>query len=93
MICEPTVVADLARRLEASRALHRAFGTLGAIPALREHVERAKREVGDVADADEALAVLAHLRTVVEVTQLARLEQRRLALSLLDRLGARLRTA
>lgn len=91
LVCEPAVVSDLDRRLEASRALHRALSTLGAIAPLKDAVDEEARGLPDVVDPETVLAVLGRLRTTIELTRLERPEQRRLSLSLLDALSERLR--
>jgi hypothetical protein len=90
LVCEPTTVTDLDRRLEASRALHRAFTTLGAIAQLEARVAAEAKRVPDVADASEVLASLVRLRTAVELASFSKPEQRRLSLALLDGLAAKL---
>lgn len=91
LVCEPAIVSDLDRRLEAGRALHRALSTLGAIAPLRAAVEDATRGLPDVVDPATVIDVLRRLRAAVEVTRLERPEQRRLSLSLLDALAHKLR--
>jgi hypothetical protein len=90
LLCEPTTVTDLDRRLEASRAHHRALSTLGAISQLEAAVTAERQRVPDVADATEVLASLVRLRTAVELASFGKTEQRRLTLALLDGLAARL---
>ncbi|MFO0710700.1 MAG: hypothetical protein U0353_12720 [Sandaracinus sp.] len=89
LVCEPAIVADLERRLEAGHALHRALATLATIAPMRPHVEAVKHDVGDVIDVAEVRAALVRLRTAVELTHFARPEQRKLALALLDGLATR----
>jgi hypothetical protein len=90
LVCAPTVVADLERRLEAARALDRALGALGALEPLRERVRVEALALPDVVDPRVAREALARLETIVALTRFARLEQRKLALSLLETLARRL---
>jgi hypothetical protein len=89
VVCKPEVISDLERRLEAARALHRAFATLGAMKPLSGRIEDEQRVVGDVITPEAALEVLARLRTAVELARFERPAQRQLCLSMLDGLVAR----
>lgn len=92
-MCEPAIVSDLDRRLEAGRALHRALRTLGAIEPLKAAVQEETKALSDVIDPAEVLVLLGRLRTAVELARFARPEQRRLSLSLLDTLEQKLRSS
>jgi hypothetical protein len=89
VVCEPEVISDLDRRIEAARALHRAFATLGAMKPLSARVESEQRVVGDVITPEAALEALARLRTAVELARFERPAQRKLCLTMLDGLLAR----
>lgn len=83
-------MTDLDRRLEASRAHHRALSSLGALSQLEAAVTAERKRVPDVADANEVLASLVRLRTAVELASFGKTEQRRVTLALLDGLAVRL---
>jgi hypothetical protein len=89
VVCKPEVISDLDRRLEAARALHRAFATLGAMKPLTARIETEQRAVGDVVTPEGALEVLSRLRTAVELARFERPAQRQLCLTMLDGLVAR----
>jgi hypothetical protein len=89
VICRPDVISDLDRRLEATRAVHRAFAALGAMKPLSARIETEQRAVADVITPEGALEVLARLRTAVELARFERPAQRTLCLTMLDGLVAR----
>jgi hypothetical protein len=90
LICDAAIVSDLDRRLEAGRALHRALGALGALEPLRERVGEERKTLPDVIDPVIAAELLARMHTAVEVARFPRVEQRKLAISLLEALSRRL---
>ena len=92
IVCDVAARRVIARRLEASRAVHRTIGALAALPGVRATIEPLVAELPDACDPADAIAFLSRARTLVECTRDLGPQQRRMALSFLDattkRLGA-----
>jgi hypothetical protein len=83
LVCDAGVRRALARRIEASRAVHRAAAALASVPAVKQRLGEALGALPDACDVNDALAFLATARTVVECSSELSPQQRRVALSFL----------
>jgi len=83
-VCDAATRDDVARRIEAMRALHRATKALAHLPLTKAQLELQLAELPDVTDVGAVLEVLTRTRVSVECAKGVPSEQRRLALSYLD---------
>lgn len=84
LVCDAATRSGLLRRIEASRALHRAIAALASVPILATRLAGDIAAVPDACDVADAMAFLARARTVVECSGELTPQQRRIALSYVE---------
>lgn len=84
LVCDAGERAALLRRIEASRAVHRAATALGAVPAVQARLSADLAALPDACDVRDAMAFLARARTVIECSSELSPQQRRVAISFVD---------
>lgn len=84
IVCDAGERAALLRRIEASRAVHRAAAALGSVPAVQARLATYLAALPDAPDVLDVLAFLERARTVVECSAELSPQQRRIALSFVD---------
>jgi hypothetical protein len=84
IVCDVAIRRGLARRIEASRAIHRAIAALAAVPVLQARMAADVAALPDACDLADAMAFLTRARTVVECSSELTVQQRRVALSFVD---------
>lgn len=92
LVCDVAIRRGLARRIEASRAIHRAIAAVASVPVLQARLAADIAALPDACDIGDAMAFLARARTVVECSSELTLQQRRVALSLVDATARKLGT-
>lgn len=84
IVCDVTQRRALTRRIEATRAVHRAIAALASVPPVRARLSSAIAALPDACDVSDALAFVASARTILECTPDLSTQQRRVATSFLD---------
>ncbi|MDQ3032995.1 MAG: hypothetical protein M3Y87_11295 [Myxococcota bacterium] len=84
LVCDVVVRRGLLRRIEASRAIHRAIAALASVPILRTRLVADIAALPDACDVADAMLFLGRARTVVECSAELTPHQRRVALSFVD---------
>lgn len=84
LVCDAKERAALLRRIEASRAVHRAAAALGSVPAVQARLAADVAALPDAPDVADVLAFLERARTVVECSSELSPQQRRVAISFVD---------
>lgn len=84
LVCDVVVRRGLLRRIEASRAIHRAIAALASVPILRARIATDVAALPDACDVADAMLFLARARTIVECSAELTPQQRRVALSFVD---------
>lgn len=89
-VCDVATRADVTRRIEAMRSMHRAALALAHVPVAKAQLSREIAALPDAADAGEVLDALGRVQLSVECAPDLGAEQRRLALSYLESLCRKL---
>jgi hypothetical protein len=84
LVCDVAQRRTLARRIEATRAIHRLISALASVPAIERALAADIAGLPDACDVPDALAFLERARTLVECSSDLGAQQRRIAISLLD---------